>query len=179
MRPLRCQHSALPLSYTPTLISERIGELLTRAEPSGFGANSGEGGRWQAPIACQLWWGTKGSWPSTRCTSQTKSLRWNGFETIRPSGKAFSALSAPAEKPVMKITRVSGQAPHHARPVPARGPDSAASRHHLQRGEWPPFKTLYANGQRGAFAAGLDKPDPSQAKINKSAQQGEGPPHKA
>src|SRR5690606_32863556 len=64
LRPLRCQHSALPLSYTPI----RWGD----AAPKGLGA------AWQALRAKMRFycWLDRSARPKRLSTSRTRSLRW-------------------------------------------------------------------------------------------------------
>ncbi len=85
LRPLRCQHSALPLSYAPTA-----------------GPLAGPGGLCKPPdynpVAVPTW--------NMRSTSRTRSRRWNGFDNILACGGVAPFFRATAAKPVMNMIRI-------------------------------------------------------------------------
>lgn len=113
LRPLRCQHSALPLSYTPTLIFKSSSRSrMTRREPSGSGANSGDWAGLQGPMHRASAARYKPSDVTllnakVRSTSATRSFRWKGLDRTLALGMACPALSDTAENPVMNMTFMS------------------------------------------------------------------------
>ena len=85
---------------------------MTRREPSGSGANSGDWAGLQGPMHSTL---TARYKPSdvallnskARSTSATRSFRWKGLDRTLALGMACPAFSETAENPVMNMTFMS------------------------------------------------------------------------